>query len=138
MLLNISRSLVRLCVSFVLLDLVLQLLDSSSVSPGMQRFRSCLCHAFLTCSVAGYYTDLPGQQSCTPCPLGKQAVQGRQRGSSQCVDCLPGRFAQTVGTAECVPCNTGEYGNATGLTTCRLCSVGTYADNVTPPCLFRK
>lgn len=69
---------------------------------------------------------------CTPCEEGKFQTS---LNSSQCEDCVAGKFSVTVGATSsdtCVDCALGSFAVNTGTTQCDLCAEGTWQNLAVP------
>ena len=73
---------------------------------------------------AGQYTPDSGQVGCTNCAIGTASSDSGR--TTECDQCLRGRYQSETGATLCLPCSPGEFQNISGATTCHLCEEATY------------
>ena len=82
----------------------------------------------------GYYSDNAATDQ-TPCPLGTYASTKAQ---SECDNCSPGFFTESVQSETCTPCDAGTFASEPGSRSCDLCPFGRFQASVgmqdCPPC----
>jgi len=59
-------------------------------------------------------------QGCSACPAGKQA------GTTECTECLPGQVSSSITDLKCEDCKVGYYQDQKGLPSCSKCIPGEY------------
>jgi Tyrosine-protein kinase ephrin type A/B receptor-like len=76
---------------------------------------------------AGYFSNLTGQETCTPCPAGSfsNAV-----GSTVCTSCPAGQYNSTIANISCASCPAGTFSNVVGSTVCTSCPAGQFSSTV--------
>ena len=73
----------------------------------------------------GYYQDQAGETSCKPAPAGSYVST---TGAASATLCLVGTYQDQIGATSCNPAPAGSYVSTTGATLATLCPVGTYQD----------
>ena len=74
----------------------------------------------------GTYTSLDGQSQCQTCPRGKHS--DLTIGSTECVECIPGRFSSQNSTTLCSPCPRGRYSTQNASRECKICTSGHHTE----------
>jgi hypothetical protein len=79
---------------------------------------------------SGSYSPIPGLSSCLSCARGRYSLKNTTSGAmngggaTECIDCVPGTYADTNGTAICKSCSSGQF-SAAAATSCTKCIAGT-------------
>ena len=70
----------------------------------------------------------PKASKCTACRSGRHSSK-----STECVDCIPGRFQKDGDRSECIKCIAGKFTSAPRQTACTPCASGKYAATAGQP-----
>lgn len=93
---------------------------------------------------AGWIADVGGSASCHRCAEGEYAESstsckacpaGTMSVGSECVFCPPGTSAKR-GSSKCIPCESGEFAESYGQAACGKCPIGTFSKAGSTECVF--
>ena len=74
------------------------------------------------CVSGQYYSQ--EDKDCIFCPVGHRELEG------VCLECEPGKAAESVGQTECVRCNPGQIAETSGMSVCEDCAVGKHTTGI--------
>ena len=85
---------------------------------------------YLTTSIQGPSPVVLMKVNLTGCD------KGRYINNSQCIECIPGKYSNTIGASSCLSCVSGKYSSTTGSSTCITCNKGTISNMSASNCIL--